>query len=620
MNRSRRWLHAVIVLTIAGCTGSKFDTDLAPVDGGTADVTAPADAPSVEVGRADDASGQPTPGECVRDSDCVVPLTEPSACAEATCDAILRTCSFRAKDADGDGYRTATCSPTASTRPIPVGDDCDDADPTAHPGAVEVCDGKDHTCGAPTGQCSCVNGTMRACYTGPTGTADVGVCKRGMQGCTAGIWGVCAGQVLPALAATAPPDLAHPCDGTNYWCDPAGVLTTHCAAKVGECATVSDCVLPVTEPPVCAEATCDPVLRTCGYRAKDGDADAYRAATCKSVTAGKTVAAGDDCDDADATAHPGAAEVCDGKDHTCGAATGKCTCVNGTMQSCYTGPAGTAGTAACKAGSQLCSNGAWGACMGQVLPALAPSAPPDDAHPCNGTNYWCDPAGVLGSHCPACLTTSPPKACGSASTCNAAATQPCSKTGTYGTCAPAAITTCAPSSSGACTTCSTLALATAGTHVCTSSCSFAGTRCTPPGSATPIQLYPGNAMFSHQIGVATNPANPAYWASNAGEPAGYLMYGPYATLPAGRYRITFSFYGQTSSDAVLEVVRNGVCGGTDGGLCPVTVNPSAGGNTTDYTYDFDILADCTDKWEIRVRKVGTGALYLYTTYLYYLRP
>lgn len=39
-------------------------------------------------------------------------------------------------DADGDGHRAVSCG----------GDDCDDANPDAHPGALEYCDGIDENC------------------------------------------------------------------------------------------------------------------------------------------------------------------------------------------------------------------------------------------------------------------------------------------------------------------------------------------------------------------------------------------------------------------------------------------------------------------------------------------
>ncbi|MCB9639451.1 MAG: hypothetical protein H6727_11220 [Myxococcales bacterium] len=44
-------------------------------------------------------------------------------------------------------------------------------------------------------------------------------------------------------------------------------------------------------------------------------------------------------------------------------------CRPGLQRSCYTGPAGTLGTATCKAGLQTCeSSGTWGPCLGEVLP------------------------------------------------------------------------------------------------------------------------------------------------------------------------------------------------------------------------------------------------------------
>jgi hypothetical protein len=47
----------------------------------------------------------------------------------------LRACALKAVDADGDGYGAAPC-----------GDDCDDTDPTVHPGARDVCNGRDDNC------------------------------------------------------------------------------------------------------------------------------------------------------------------------------------------------------------------------------------------------------------------------------------------------------------------------------------------------------------------------------------------------------------------------------------------------------------------------------------------
>jgi hypothetical protein len=40
-------------------------------------------------------------------------------------------------------------------------------------------------------------GATRSCYTGPTGTQGVGICKAGTQTCRDGFWSACRGQVLP---------------------------------------------------------------------------------------------------------------------------------------------------------------------------------------------------------------------------------------------------------------------------------------------------------------------------------------------------------------------------------------------------------------------------------------
>ncbi len=56
---------------------------------------------------------------------------------------------------------------------------------------------------------ACSDGDMRACYTGPDGTAGVGTCHGGTQVCTGGAWPTdCPGEVLPAAEdCTSPLDL-----------------------------------------------------------------------------------------------------------------------------------------------------------------------------------------------------------------------------------------------------------------------------------------------------------------------------------------------------------------------------------------------------------------------------
>jgi hypothetical protein len=45
--------------------------------------------------------------------------------------------------------------------------------------------------------CVCQDGQTRVCYSGPAGTAGVGVCHTGIQTCTTGAWGPCVGEQTP---------------------------------------------------------------------------------------------------------------------------------------------------------------------------------------------------------------------------------------------------------------------------------------------------------------------------------------------------------------------------------------------------------------------------------------
>ncbi|TAK31038.1 MAG: hypothetical protein EPO40_05980 [Myxococcaceae bacterium] len=69
----------------------------------------------------------------------------------------------------------------------------------------EVCDGADSNCNATVDEgCACAPGATRGCYEGAAGTAGVGVCRAGTQGCVVGsggvgsAWGTCTGQTLPS--------------------------------------------------------------------------------------------------------------------------------------------------------------------------------------------------------------------------------------------------------------------------------------------------------------------------------------------------------------------------------------------------------------------------------------
>lgn len=97
----------------------------------------------------------------------------------------------------------------------------------------EQCDGVDHLCtGHQNPACVCAPGATRPCYTGPSGTENVGTCHAGMQRCVpmtggpGGMWGACTGQVIP----TEPQ-----CDGLDHECRgvvPACEVMVMCSAAV----------------------------------------------------------------------------------------------------------------------------------------------------------------------------------------------------------------------------------------------------------------------------------------------------------------------------------------------------------------------------------------------------
>ena len=75
---------------------------------------------------------------------------------------------------------------------------------------AEICDGEDDDCDGATDE-----DTDVACYTGPAGTADVGVCRSGSQRCVNGeISPVCEGEIQPEVASGQ--DL---CGGGDQDCD-----------------------------------------------------------------------------------------------------------------------------------------------------------------------------------------------------------------------------------------------------------------------------------------------------------------------------------------------------------------------------------------------------------------
>jgi hypothetical protein len=249
-------------------------------------------------------SGTASYGVCVGE---VTPQAE-------TCDAKDNNCNGQTDegyDADGDGFRSCLACGN------PANCDCNDADATIKPGALELCDNIDQNC---NGRLDDV--TPRKCFSGQNVTPlaymgtcpgpmcqPKGVCLAGMQMCNAqGSWGSCDGQVLPA---NMPAEKELVCDNRDEDCD--GVVDDG-----------------------------------------DFDVDMDGVRSCQG-----------DCNDMNPAIKPGALEICDGLDNNCDGTT------DGVNTGCYSGPSNTRGKGICKDGVQQCVNGVGvGVCSGEIVPVL----------------------------------------------------------------------------------------------------------------------------------------------------------------------------------------------------------------------------------------------------------
>ena len=273
------------------------------------------------------------------------------------------------------------------------------------PALEETCNGLDMTCDGlvdavadpETGEAVPLS---RRCYDGPPGTEGVGQCRAGVRVCQDGEFSACEGQVLPAPAEVCngldttcnglvdddPVDVGQECDtgqpgfcGVGRWECVAGERTCvainrpaeveSCSGRDDTCDGLVDQVLD----PETGEAV--PLTESC-YEGPSGTAGV---GIC---TAGVRV-----CEEGEWSSCTGQvlprAETCNGLDDNCDGLVDNANAAGARLsESCYEGPEDTEGVGECRGGTRFCVEGAFGECVGQVLPA--------DEEVCDGRDNTCD--------------------------------------------------------------------------------------------------------------------------------------------------------------------------------------------------------------------------------------
>jgi hypothetical protein len=265
-------------------------------------------------------------------------------------------------DADGDGYNSTV--------------DCDDGNPAINPGATEVCDGIDNNCDG------VVDGITQLCYTGPSGTVGIGVCKAGTQTCTSGMWGSCVSEVTPTSEI---------CDALDNDCDGSvdDNLTRPTTCGIGACASTGTetCTVGTWGNNTCTSGS--PTAETCNNIDDNCDGSVDEGLTrpttcgigaCSGNTGVETCSAGtwgnDTCDPLAGAAANDA--TCNGVDDDC----------NGIADEDYVATNTTCGIGACASIGQLICSG------GSLVDTCATGQPQPES--CDGIDNDCD--GVVPSN------------------------------------------------------------------------------------------------------------------------------------------------------------------------------------------------------------------------------
>ena len=324
-------------------------------------------------------------------------------------------------DGDGDGFGDSNNTTLACQKPVGyavLGGDCDDSQGSIHPGAAETCNGLDDNCNGQNDEgvkttfyldgdsdgFGLANAPTDACSL-PAGYATVALdCNDGNAKVHPGAAEACNGIDDDCNGVMDGPDsagcIAYFGDGDGDGYGPLGGVTVclctgtaQTPVKVGGDCDDGNATVHPGAAEICngIDDNCDTVIdegvKTTFYRDADGDTYGNSAITklACSVPAG-FVGNLTDCNDADASIHPGVAEICNGLDDNCNDATDEGN--PGSGATCETGKQG-----ACGPGTTFCSDGAL-QCQQNVQPSNETCNGLDEN--CNGIIDEGDPGGGGG--------------------------------------------------------------------------------------------------------------------------------------------------------------------------------------------------------------------------------